>query len=762
MNSSRDRNLLPVSMFFFPLRSFPLRSFPLLILQLLCFTAMVCSGRATLVLGDEPDYSRILSEYVPDALAGSDLAEAYKGQTRRLLHGRADKANQADVAQWRSVKNRQDWERLREQHLTRLRESLGGFSQPTATLRSEVTGTIKGDGYIIENLVYESRPGFWVTANLYVPSPLRENMPGIMIAHSHHQPKTQDELQDMGMTWARSGCLVLVIDQVGHGERADHPFRSEADYAKKDSGYKWWRQDYYHRYDTNAQLHLVGQSLMGWLAWDLMRGVDLLLARPGIDPAKIILLGAVAGGGDPAGVTAALDRRITAAVPFNFGGPQPETRFPLSEDVELHFNYLGGAYWEGTRNLRRTGVDGFFHWIIVGSIAPRKLIYGHEFAWDKKRDPVWARLNTIYDFYGEKDGIDYTLGRGSVSGRPPEATHCTNIGRHHRQRIHVALKRWFDIDVKPEDEYSDNKNDRDLRSMTEDAERKLKPRKLHDVVTERAETQLAAIRKSLVDKPPAKSRTHLQQALQRVLGDIEPGKISQASRVVEQLADTKLVVERIGLRAEKDGAIVPMLLMYQAGVEQQSTDVVIAVGQGSYNSFLKERSGEISTILNAGKIVCLPEVRGAANSRGSRGTHSDNSYFALFFETPMVGYRLRDLRGVMSYLRDRTDLKVQRFALWGDSFTPPNSADTDFQVPHRVSYRPDFSEPLGGLLALLAGLYEDDVHCVFGRGGLNSYQDVLAGPYVYIPHDTVIPGMLKYADIPDLAASLAPRQLRLE
>ena len=172
------------------------------------------------------------------------------------------------------------------------------------------------------------------------------------------------------MTWARAGCLVLVIDQLGHGERADHPFQSESDYSKKDAGYRWWRQDYYHRFDTNAQLHLVGESLMGWMAWDLMRGVDLLLAQPGIDKDKIILLGAVAGGGDPAGVTAALDRRIAAAAPFNFGGPQPETRFPLPEDAELHFNYLGGAYWEGTRNLRRTGIDGFFHWTIVGSIAP--------------------------------------------------------------------------------------------------------------------------------------------------------------------------------------------------------------------------------------------------------------------------------------------------------------------------------------------------------------------------------------------------------
>ena len=71
-----------------------------------------------------------------------------------------------------------------------------------------------------------------MTANLYLPAKPPRTMPGILISHSHHNPKTQGELQDMGMTWARSGCLVLVIDQLGHGERRQHPFRTEADYPQ--------------------------------------------------------------------------------------------------------------------------------------------------------------------------------------------------------------------------------------------------------------------------------------------------------------------------------------------------------------------------------------------------------------------------------------------------------------------------------------------------------------------------------------------------
>ncbi len=127
---------------------------------------------------------------------------------------------------------------------------------------------------------------------------------------------------------------------------------------------------------------------MGWMVWDMMRGVDLLLNRKNVDREKVILIGAVAGGGDPAAVTAAIDSRITCAIPFNFGGPQPETQYPLPDDAESTFNYMGGAYWESTRNLRLSGRDGFLHWIIVGSVVPRCLIYGHEFGWDRERHPV--------------------------------------------------------------------------------------------------------------------------------------------------------------------------------------------------------------------------------------------------------------------------------------------------------------------------------------------------------------------------------------
>src|SRR5947209_7670968 len=254
----------------------------------------------------------------------------------------------------------------------------------------------------------------------------------------------QDELQDMGMTWARAGCLVLAPDQLGHGERGQHPFVDARSYPFP---FKVGRQDYSFRYNVGLQLQLVGDSLMGWMVHDNMCGIDLLLQRPGIDKNRIIVLGSVAGGGDPAAVLAALDQRVSAVVPFNFGGAQPETKYPLPPDAEQTFNYMGGGSWESTRNLRLSARDGFLPWLIVGAAAPRPLIYAHEFAWDRERDPVWKRFQKIYGFYDAQDKLAATHGCGSVSGKPPEATHCNNIGAVHRKDIHALFARWFGIEA---------------------------------------------------------------------------------------------------------------------------------------------------------------------------------------------------------------------------------------------------------------------------------------------------------------------------
>lgn len=689
-------------------------------------------------------------------LTQNDLAEKLRELDPKVLsaeqprmigrdaRARIDEANKRETEAWNGIRGREDWEKYRDGKLQALRASLGATADVPRELAVKVTKKLDGDGFRIENLVFESRPGLLVTANLYVPAPEKESMPGILIIHSHHNPKTQGELQDMGMTWARLGCYVLIMDQVGHGERRQHPFVDASSYPVE---FKVSRQDYWFRYVTAMQLYLVGESLIGWMAWDLMRGVDLLYGRTGIDKSRIILLGSVAGGGDPAGVTAALDPRITAVVPFNFGGPQPETKYPLPENAAESFNYAGGGSWESTRNIRLSARDGFLPWVIVGSVAPRRLIHAHEFAWDRDRDPVWKRYEKIFGFYNAGDGLAGCNGRGAVTGRPPEASHCNNIGPIHRQGIYPALEKWFKIPV-PEKEYQERRPAGELLCLTPES----KPKPVHQLAKELAGGA----------RPKA---SRLRDHWTFVLGDTQPPADPKVTESLPQKMGD-ITVERISLEVEP-GIVVPLLLLQPAHASNARRPVVIGVSQGGKQDFMKKRNDEVAALLKGGAAVCLPDLRGTGETRpgDSRGRGSEATSIAateLMVGRTLLGLRIRDLRSVMRYLSGRADLGGSPLALWGDSVAPPNPPDRRFDVPIDADRPPDLAEPLGPLAVILTALYEPSVATLLARGGLVSYKSLLDSPFCYVPFDAVVPGGAKFTDLGETVALLPVRALRLE
>jgi hypothetical protein len=194
----------------------------------------------------------------------------------------------------------------------------------------------------------------------------------------------------------------------------------------------------------------------------------------------------------------------------------------------------------------------------------------------------------------------------------------------------------------------------------------------------------------------------------------------------------------------------------------------VAVGQHGKQAFLKERSAPISELLAGGAAVCLPDLRGTGETRpdgDSRGRSSASTSLSsteLMLGQTLVGSRLRDLRSVLRYLRNHRELDASRIALWGDSFAAPNPVDRRLEVPLDADKLPDLAEPLGGLVVLLGALFEDDIRAAYVRGGLVSFQSVLENPFCYVPHDAIIPSALTAGDIANVAASLAPRPLRLE
>ena len=161
---------------------------------------LMCLSAQTSSLHAADELSQALRESSPRVLSDAQRQEAAT-MVNRDLRRRRDAANRRNRTEWKAIMNRKDWEAYRDVRLRRLRTSLGRLlatGKKSKKLNVRVTGTVKGDGFRIENVLYESRPGDWVPGNLYVPAQPRKSMPGILITHAITGPSTKAKCR----TWA--------------------------------------------------------------------------------------------------------------------------------------------------------------------------------------------------------------------------------------------------------------------------------------------------------------------------------------------------------------------------------------------------------------------------------------------------------------------------------------------------------------------------------------------------------------------------------
>ena len=680
----------------------------------------------------------------PEEQASQGVRKMLENSVRARMDAYAEDEKHA----WQEVKTVDDWERFREKRLNALLNSIGTLPERTP-LKPVVTRQIDyGEGFVIENIVYESRPNLVVTANLYLPDKHPGRIPAIIVVHSHHAPKTQSELQDMGMTWARAGTAVLIMDQLCAGERIQTQ--------------PWSRESYYGRYVLGNQLYLAGESLIKWMAWDISRGIDLLTERNYIDPKRIVLLGAVAGGGDPAALTANLDPRIAAVIPFNFGEAGPEEHYtegPRRYGFETADP--GWAFWETTRNLPNSVRDQFFPWFLCAAVAPRNFIYSIEMGWPKtvEDEPAWSRYKKVFNLYGAVDHLASVDGFGPFPG-PGE---CTNVGTFLRKRIYPILNKWLDIPV-PESEYHKILPESELMCLTPSvvAERTLKPASLLSL--ELVKERLSASRTKRSELSANDRANSLRNDLKQKLGDIEPVDSPNVINLWNRQS-SNLNMEAISIETEP-GITIPVFLL-TPGNSSLRRPAVIAIAEGGKESFLSLRPNEIAALLAEGITVCLPDVRGCGELAGSTSRGPGAMGLAaneLMLGRTMTGSRLKDTRTLFRWLANRSDIDPKCIALWGDSFSEPNTPDFKFdQSPGQQSgpIQQRQAEPLGSFLAILTALYEENVNAIACRGGLISFSSVLEDNFCHIPQDVIVPGFLEVTDIEDIVRTIAPRPVLL-
>lgn len=157
------------------------------------------------------------------------------------------------------LNSRQDAEAYVQTVRGKIDRCFGAWPQKTP-LNPRVTSVVERDQYRIENVIFESRPGFLVTGNLYVPKGRPFPLPGVVASCGHsNNGKAADQYQGFAQSLARLGYVTLIFDPIGQGERLQYP--DEQLQSRVGVGVRE------HLYAGNQQF-LVGEFFGSWRAWD--------------------------------------------------------------------------------------------------------------------------------------------------------------------------------------------------------------------------------------------------------------------------------------------------------------------------------------------------------------------------------------------------------------------------------------------------------------------------------------------------------------
>ncbi|MBI1246423.1 prolyl oligopeptidase family serine peptidase [bacterium] len=299
----------------------------------------------------------------------------------------ADQTAKVAASPLNDIENLEQWQAKRDELKQQFQEMLGLEPMPEKTdLMVTTTGTVERDGVVVENLHFQSRPGLYVTGNLYRPAKVEGKLPAILYVCGHGRVKkdgisygNKTHYQHHGAWFARHGFICLTIDSIQLGE-IEGKHRGSYD----DSG-QWW---------TNR-----GYTPAGVETWNCVRAIDLLQARDDVDPERIGVTGR-SGGGAYSWYIAALDDRIKVAVPV--AGITDLEDHVVNGIVSGHCDCM---YWVNTYQ--------FDYPLLPALIAPRPLMIANT-----DRDPIFPLLGVqrthqaarkIYELYGKAPNLALTI-----------------------------------------------------------------------------------------------------------------------------------------------------------------------------------------------------------------------------------------------------------------------------------------------------------------------------------------------------------------
>jgi dienelactone hydrolase len=298
------------------------------------------------------------------------------------------------------AKTLEEWQKKRPRLHEEYLDMLGLWPLPEKTpLKATITGTLQHEGVIMDKLHFQSKPGLYVTANLYRPkNPPANKLPAIVYVCGHAnrgRDGNKSAFQDHGMWFASNGYVCIILDSLQLGEIKGIHHGTYGLRETKPVEVRWW-------------WHSAGYTPAGVECWNGVRAIDYLVSRADVDAERIGVTGISGGGAATFWITAA-DERVKVAVPVS--GMSDLQCYVKDKIINGHCDclFLYNTYqWDWTT--------------IAALVAPRPMLFANSdndkiFPMDANRR-VFEKLRKVYTMYGKAELVDEYISKGPHDYRP--------------------------------------------------------------------------------------------------------------------------------------------------------------------------------------------------------------------------------------------------------------------------------------------------------------------------------------------------------
>lgn len=576
-------------------------------------------------------------------------------------------------------------------------------------LNPRITGVVDRDAYRIEKVVFESRPEFFVTANLYVPKGRKFPLPGVVGSCGHsHNGKAHPAYQSFAQGLARLGYVVLIFDPIGQGERLQYP----GDQGKSRVGAGVGE----HLLAGNQQF-LVGEFFGSWRAWDGIRALDYLLTRPEVDPRHVGITGN-SGGGTMTTWLAGVEPRWTMAAPSCF-----VTTFRRNMENELPADTE-----QCPPRVLALGLD---HADFLAALAPNPVIIlaqEKDYFDARGSEECYARLKTLYELLGAADNVQLFVGPRE-HGYEVENREAM-YGFFHKAAGMTGPSQEPTLSIEPDDELKCLPGGQisELSSRTVFELTRARSQGLRTKRAPLAGATLAAALSALLKLPERKGIADYR--IFRPLSNREYPLPHATQYGVQTEPGILALVTQLGSKPHysRPSRKTGRALLY---VSHQSADVELREEPLVGELLAADPEATLFAVDLRGIGDSRPDTCGANTFLTPYGSDYFYASHAIMLDRPISGMRTHDLLTVLDWIK--------------------SLGYADIHVAARG---------WGAIPATFAAVLSPAVTRVTLKHALTSYAEVAETDRYHWPLSAFVPGILSQCDLPDCYAALEAKQLK--